>query len=384
MADVTPKAEPIEFIDLQAQRRRIGVRMDQAIAGVLTHGNYILGPEVERLEKQLAAHSGATHAIGCSNGTDAIGLALRALGAGPGDAVFCPSFTFAATGEAIALVGATPVFVDVEDTTFNMCPQSLEAAIASVKAAGTFKPVGVIPVDLYGQVADYRGINAVAESERLWVISDAAQSYGATMENRRVGTLARVTTTSFFPAKPLGCYGDGGAVFTDDADLAAHIRSLLFHGRSVHDKYDNIRIGMNARLDTLQAAILIEKLAVFDEEKIARQAAADYYTARLDGIVETPRVVPGATSVWAQYTIRVADRDGVKKRLEADGVPTNIYYPRPLHTQTVYKPYPVAPGGLPVSERLAATVLSIPMHPYLDRTTQDRVVDAIRRAVRNG
>jgi dTDP-4-amino-4,6-dideoxygalactose transaminase len=173
-------------------------------------------------------------------------------------------------------------------------------------------------------------------------------------------------------------------VFTDDADLAAHIRSLLFHGRSVHDKYDNIRIGMNARLDTLQAAILIEKLAVFDEEKIARQAAADYYTARLDGIVETPRVVPGATSVWAQYTIRVADRDGVKKRLEADGVPTNIYYPRPLHTQTVYKPYPVAPGGLPVSERLAATVLSIPMHPYLDRTTQDRVVDAIRRAVRNG
>jgi dTDP-4-amino-4,6-dideoxygalactose transaminase len=376
------EAAPIEFIDLQAQRRRIGARMDKAIADVLAHGQYILGPEVAKLEQQLAAHSGVRNAIGCSNGTDAIVLALRALGVGPGDGVICPSFTFAATGEAIALVGASPIFVDVDAHTCNMCPASLEAAIEAVEAEGRLRLVGIIPVDLYGQAAEYRRINAIAEAHGLFVIADAAQSYGATLDNRRVGTLARITTTSFFPAKPLGCYGDGGAIFTDDDELSAVIRSLLFHGRSVHDKYDNIRIGMNARLDTLQAAILIEKLALFDEEKIARQAAADYYTAALKDVVGTPTMVPGATSVWAQYTMRVENRDRVAATLKAEGIPTNIYYPRPLHTQTVYNAYPVAPGGLPVTEQLARTVLSIPMHAYLDRGTQDRVIDGVRRAVK--
>jgi dTDP-4-amino-4,6-dideoxygalactose transaminase len=379
-AKIPKSPEPIAFIDLKAQRRRLGARVDQAIARVLDHGQYILGPEVKVFEDRLAAHCGARHAIGCGSGTDALILALLALGARAGDAVFVPSMTFAATAEAVALLGATPVFVEVDETSFNMAADSLARAIDMIRAEGTFRPVGVIPVDLYGQPADYRAIGAVADRYGLWVVADAAQSYGASLAGRKVGRLARMTTTSFFPAKPLGCYGDGGAVFTDDDELAARVRSLLFHGKGA-DKYDNVRIGMNGRLDTIQAAVLIEKLAIFDDEMVRRQVIADRYAAGLAGAAELPLLMPGAISAWAQYTLVVDGREAVAAKLKADGIPTQVYYPKPLHLQTAYRHFPVAPGGLALTERLSATVLSLPMHPYLDEATQDRVVAAVRRAL---
>jgi dTDP-4-amino-4,6-dideoxygalactose transaminase len=379
-AKIPKSPEPIAFIDLKAQRRRLGARIDQAIARVLDHGQYILGPEVKVFEDRLAAHCGARHAIGCGSGTDALILALLALGARAGDAVFVPSMTFAATAEAVALLGATPVFVEVDETSFNMAADSLARAIDMIRAEGTFRPVGVIPVDLYGQPADYRAIGAVADRHGLWVVADAAQSYGASLAGRKVGRLARMTTTSFFPAKPLGCYGDGGAVFTDDDELAARVRSLLFHGKGA-DKYDNVRIGMNGRLDTIQAAVLIEKLAIFDDEMVRRQVIADRYAAGLAGAARLPLLMPGAISAWAQYTLVVDGREAVAAKLKADGIPTQVYYPKPLHLQTAYRHFPVAPGGLALTERLSATVLSLPMHPYLDEATQDRVVAAVRRAL---
>jgi dTDP-4-amino-4,6-dideoxygalactose transaminase len=379
-------SRPIAFVDLAAQRQRLGARIDRAIGNVLEHGQYILGPEVKTLEDRLAAHSGARHVIGCSSGTDALILALMALETKPGDAVFVPSFSFAATAEAVALVGATPVFVDIEETSFNLNPGRLGDAIEEIKRAGRLRPAGIIAVDLFGQPADFPAINRLAEAHGLWVIADAAQSYGATTSYgeggaaARVGTLARITATSFFPAKPLGCYGDGGAVFTDDADLAAIIRSTLVHGQGA-DKYDNVRIGLNARLDTIQAAILIEKLSIFDDEVAKRQAVAARYNAGLKSRVTTPNVGRNATSVWAQYTIVAERRDRIAANLREQGIPTAIYYPKPLHRQTAYRHFPVAGGSLPCSDRLAAQVLSLPMHPYLDAVTQDRIIDAVLRAL---
>jgi dTDP-4-amino-4,6-dideoxygalactose transaminase len=383
MSDValkTASAEPIAFIDLQAQRRRIEGRVKQAIDTVLAHGQFISGPEVKKLEDQLAAHCGAKHAIGCSSGTDALVLALMALRVGPGDAVFVPSFTFAATAEAVALVGATPVFVDCLADTFNIDVASLEAAVEMIKKAGKLRPVGVIAVGLFGQAPDFKAIDAVAGKHQLWSMDDAAQSYGASYDNRRVGTLAHVTTTSFFPAKPLGCYGDGGAIFTDDDELAEVMRSLLVHGKG-SDKYDNVRIGMNGRLDTIQAAILLEKMRIFDEEIAMRDEVAARYSESLRDVAQTPAVIGGANSVWAQYTIVVDDRDAVAAHLKTAGIPTAIYYSKPLHQQTAYKHYPAAPGGLAVSDDLAIRVLSLPMHPYLDRRSQDRVIAAVSSAV---
>jgi dTDP-4-amino-4,6-dideoxygalactose transaminase len=377
----TSSAEPIAFIDLQAQRRRIDGRIRAAIDAVLTHGQYILGPEVKRLEDQLAAYSGVKHAIGCSSGTDALVLALMALEVKPGDAVFVPSFTFAATAEAVALVGATPVFVDCVEATFNLDSRSLEAAVDMIRKGGAFRPVGVIGVDMFGQPADYDAVEKVASKHDLWVLADAAQSYGAKYNNRRVGAVGRIATTSFFPAKPLGCYGDGGAMFTDDDNLAALMRSILFHGKG-GDKYDNVRIGMNGRLDTLQAAILIEKIKIFDEEIEARDAIAARYSKALGDVVQAPEIIAGSTSVWAQYTILVNRRDAVVAALKAQGVPTAIYYPRHLAQQTAYKQYPVAPGGLAVSDRLSQRVLSLPMHPYLDHETQNRIVGAVTSALK--
>jgi dTDP-4-amino-4,6-dideoxygalactose transaminase len=384
MADIaTVSVEPIEFIDLRAQRRRIGARMDEAIRRVVEHGRFILGPEVAQLEQRLAEFCGARHVLTCANGTDALGLALMAKGAGPGQAVLVPSFTFAATAEAVAWYGATPIFVDVLADTFNMDPASLEAGIATARRLG-LTPSGVIPVDLFGLPAEYDAILAIAAANGMWVLCDAAQSFGASYRGQKVGAIGDLATTSFFPAKPLGCYGDGGAVFVDDDATIEILRSLRVHGQG-SDKYDNVRIGMNARLDTMQAAVLLEKLAIFAEEIEARDRVAARYHALLGDLVSVPEVPAGLTSVWAQYTIRVPagrDRDAIAARLKAAGVPTAVYYPKPLHTQTAYRDYPTAGNGLPVSDRLSAEVLSLPMHPYLDEPTQDRVVAALRAALR--
>jgi dTDP-4-amino-4,6-dideoxygalactose transaminase len=371
----------LPFIDLGAQRRRLGSRVDDAILRVLDHGAYIMGPEVKALEADLAAFCGARHVISCGNGTDALALVLMAKAVRPGHAILCPSFTFAATAEVVAWLGATPVFVDVDETTFNIDPASLAAAIRTAREKG-LDPIGLIPVDLFGQPVDYDAIAPVCEREGLWMLCDAAQSFGASYKGRRLGTFGLATTTSFFPAKPLGCYGDGGAIFTDDAELADVLRSLRVHGQG-EDKYDNVRIGMNGRLDTVQAAVLIEKLRIFEDEIAARNVVADRYRDGLANLVRTPVVAPGSVSTWAQYTIRVpsGQRDVLAAALKASGIPTAIYYPKPLHQQTAYKHYPVGGNGLPVSELLAAEVISLPMHPYLDEPTQDRIVAAVRRAI---
>jgi UDP-2-acetamido-2-deoxy-ribo-hexuluronate aminotransferase len=372
---------PIPFIDVAAQRRRLGRSVDEAIARVLGHCQFILGPEVHALEVELAEFCGARHVVSCASGTDALVLVLMAQGIGPGDAVICPSFTFTATAEVVALVGATPAFADVEEASFNLDPESLELACTAAREAG-LRPKAVIPVDLFGQPADYDRIMPVAEAEGLFVLDDAAQAFGATYKNRRVGALAPATATSFFPAKPLGCYGDGGAVLTDDEELAQVLRSLRVHGEG-HGKYDCVRIGLNGRLDTIQAAVLMEKLRIFPEEILARERVARRYSAGLADVAIVPRLASGSTSVWAQYTIRLASgrRDGLAAALKAQGIPTAVHYPVPLHRQQPYQHFPIALGGAPVSERLAEEVISLPMHAYLDETTQDRIIEAVRRAL---
>jgi dTDP-4-amino-4,6-dideoxygalactose transaminase len=369
---------PIPFIDLAAQRRRLGARLDEAILRVVDHGGYIMGPEVKELEKRLAAFADAKHCISCANGTDALALVLMAAGIGPGDAVFVPAFTFVATAEVVAWVGAAPVFVDVHEDTFNLDVNSLAEAFGEAGKAG-LKPRAVIPVDLFGQPADYRAILAFAAEHGLFVLSDAAQSFGARLDNRRVGTYGLATATSFFPAKPLGCYGDGGAVFTDDDELAAVIRSLRVHGQG-SNKYDNVRIGLNARLDTLQAAVLMEKLSIFEEEIESRDRIAARYNALLHEVGRVPALIPGASSVWAQYTLVPERREPIAAACKAAGVPTAVYYPIPLSRQTGYRHFPTAPRGVPVSERLSERVISLPMHPYLDEPTQDRIVEAVLSA----
>jgi dTDP-4-amino-4,6-dideoxygalactose transaminase len=370
---------PIEFIDLGAQRLRIGRRMDEAILRVVDHGKYIMGPEVAALETELAAFCGAKHVLSCANGTDALGLALMAKNLKPRQAVFVPSFTFAATAEVVVWFDAVPIFVDVREDTFNMDPASLEAGIAIARRSG-LEPVGVIAVDLFGVPADYEEIVAITETHRLWLTCDAAQSFGAVYRGRSVGTIGDITTTSFFPAKPLGCYGDGGAIFTEDDGAAAVLKSLRVHGQGT-DKYDNVRIGMNARLDTIQAAVLREKLAIFPGEIEARDRIAKRYDDLLGDAVTVPRVPADCTSVWAQYTVRLppaCNRDAVAAKLKGLGVPTAVYYAKPLHQQTAYRHYPVAGNGLPASDCLAGEVLSLPMHPYLDAAMQDRIVAAVK------
>lgn len=370
---------PIAFMDLATQQRRIKAAVDANLARVLAHGQYILGPEVGELEKQLAAFAGVKHAIGCASGTDALVLPLLARGIGAGDAVLSPSFTFIATAEAAVIVGATPVFVDVDPETFLLDPQSLTAAIAQARAQG-LRPAAVIPVDLFGQPADYAAIDTIARGEGLFVIADAAQSFGGARGGKRVGAMAPVTSTSFFPSKPLGCYGDGGAILTDDDEIAKTIRSLRVHGQGAH-KYDNIRIGVNSRLDSMQAAVLLAKLTVFEDELVARDRVAKRYDAALANVVRTPRIEPGVRSAWALYTIAASNRNRLAERLKARGVPTAIYYPIPLHRQQAYRSYPIAPGGLAVSERLADEVISLPMHPYLEPAAQDAVVAALRESL---
>ncbi|MDP9019475.1 MAG: DegT/DnrJ/EryC1/StrS family aminotransferase [Actinomycetota bacterium] len=375
---MTEPAPEVQLVDLGAQRRRLDGRIEAAMAAVLDHGRFVLGPEVGRFEEQLAALGGVAHAVGCSSGTDALLLALLAWGAGSGDAVFVPAFTFGATAEVVALVGATPVFVDVRADTFTLDPASLAAALEWVPRTG-LRPVGVIAVDLFGQPADYAGIGEVAAGAGLWVLADAAQSLGATLSGRPVGSLATATATSFFPSKPLGCYGDGGAVLTADADLADRLRSLRAHGRGV-SRFDHVRVGVNARLDTLQAAILLAKLEVFDDERTRRRGVAERYGERLAGVVTVPSVLAGATSAWACYTVVAPGRDRLAEALGGAGIASAVYYRKPLHHQPAFRPFPTAPGGLPVSERLAEEVLSVPVHPYLGVPAQARVVDVITAA----
>ena len=373
----------LPFIDLGAQRRRLGSLVDEAILRVVDHGQYIMGPEVAQLEADLSAFCGAEHVVSCGNGTDALAMVLMAKGVRPGDAVLCPSFTFAATAEVVAWLGATPVFVDIIEDTFNIDPASLEVGIRTARQLG-LKAVGIIPVDLFGAAADYDAVLPIAEREGLWVLSDAAQSFGGSYKGRRLGRFGLATATSFFPAKPLGCYGDGGAIFTDDAELASVLRSLRNHGQGI-DRYDNVRVGMNGRLDTIQAAILLEKLKIFDEEIAARNDVARRYAEGLRDVATVPCIQGGIVSTWAQYTIRVAPetRDALGPALRERGIPTAIYYPKPLHRQTAYRHYPCAGNGLPVSDKVAGEVIALPMHPYLDPDTQDRIIAEVRSCLRS-
>ncbi|MGE0564809.1 MAG: DegT/DnrJ/EryC1/StrS family aminotransferase [Pseudolabrys sp.] len=377
-----PPVAPLPFIDLAAQQRRLGSKIEEAIARVLAHGQYIMGPEVGALESALSEFCGAKHVISCGHGTLALEMVLRALNVKAGDAVLCPSFTFAATGEVVVMCGATPVFVDVHADTFNIDVASLDAGLATAKKHG-LNPVGVIPVDLFGQPADYDAIEPWCRANNLWMLSDAAQSFGASYRGRKVGTIGIATATSFFPAKPLGCYGDGGAIFTDDDDLAGVLRSLRNHGQG-SDRYDNVRVGTNGRLDTIQAAVLIEKLKIFADEIAARDAIAARYNEQLGDVAMVPTVAAGNTSVWAQYTIKIPaqKRDAFGSALKGQGIPTAIYYPKPLHRQTAFKDYPVAGNGLPVSDRIAQEVISLPMHPYLEPDIQGRIIAAARNALR--
>ena len=379
MSKPTAIKMPIPFIDLQAQRRRLGESVDQGMRRVLDHGQFIMGPEVPALETALSAFCGAHHVIGCANGTDALNLAMRALGIGPGDAVIVPAFSFSASAEAVVLVGATPVFCDVRGDSFNIDIASLTAAVETARKAG-LNPRAVMPVDLFGLPADYAALDAAAAAHGMLIIADAAQSFGASRGNRQVGTFGHIAATSFFPSKPLGCYGDGGAVFTADAETASLLRSLRQHGEG-RDRYDNVRIGINSRLDSLQAAVLLAKLSIFAEEIELRQKVAARYNAALADMVDVPVIDSKARSVWAQYTIKLDNRDRVAAGLKAVGVPTAIYYPRSLNHQPAYRDYPIVAGGVPVAEALASQVLSLPFHPYLDEATQDYIVDQLRAVI---
>jgi dTDP-4-amino-4,6-dideoxygalactose transaminase len=380
---------PIPFIDLHAQRKRLGQPLEDAILKVVRSGAYIMGPEIAELETALGAFGQAPHVLSCGSGTEALVLPLMAWGVGPGDAVFCPSFTFAATAEAAPLVGATPVFVDIDPDTYNIDAASLEAAILAVKTKGELTPKVIIAVDLFGQPADYPKLAEVAQRHGLKLIADSAQGFGCTLAGRHPIHWADVATTSFFPAKPLGAYGDAGAVLCKDARLHDLLVSLRVHGQAVksdldgmtfeHDpKYLNVRVGINGRMDTIQAAVLLQKLTIFEDEIAARNRVADRYAAGLADIVRTPKVIDNGVSVWAQYTIEVADRDGLAAALREQGVPTAVYYPIPIHRQNVYSAYPVAPGGLPVTDAKVGVVISLPMHPYLTEADQDLVIGAIR------
>ena len=360
----------IEFIDLKAQQARIKVQLDAAIARVLQHGQYILGPEVVELEEKLAAYTGAKHCITVANGTDALQIAQMALSIGPGDEVITPGFTYIATAETVALLGAKPVYVDIDPRTYNLNPALLQAAI-------TPRTKAIIPVSLYGQCADFDAINAIAAQHGIPVIEDAAQSFGATYKGRKSCSLSTIACTSFFPSKPLGCYGDGGAIFTNDDTLATVMRQIARHGQD--RRYHHIRVGVNSRLDTFQAAILLAKLRVFDEEMALRQQVATRYTQLLNeaGISTTPYIAPYNQSAWAQYTIQVPAREQVQEHLKMAGVPTAVHYPIPLNKQPAVADATVT---LPVGDAVAQRVMSLPIHPYLDDIRIAAIVYELRRA----
>ena len=400
----------MDFIDLKTQQQRIKAQLDANIQKVLAHGSYIMGPEVKELEKRLAAYTGAKHAISCASGTDALLMALMAYGVKPGDAIFTTPFTFIATAEVISLLGATPVFVDIDPKTFNIDPAKLKLAIQAVKTndpsiyplpitkvglpsplAGegkgegeTLRPRGIIPVDLFGLLADYEAIEAIAKEHGLFVIEDAAQSFGANYKGKMSCSYGDISCTSFFPAKPLGCYGDGGMCFTNDDHLAEVMESIRVHGKGGH-KYDNVRIGINGRLDTLQAAILLAKFDIFPEEVELRNQVAQRYTSLLtpNTSLLTPHVPQGNTSAWAQYSLLARDEDhrtALLKKLQDNKIPSAIYYPKPLHMQTAFASLGYEPGAFPVSKDIASRIFSLPMHPYLQESDQKLIVSALTTA----
>jgi dTDP-4-amino-4,6-dideoxygalactose transaminase len=374
--------DPIPFIDLKKQYEALKPRLEKALLAVAASVQFIGGPLIDQLEKALAEYVGASECVTCANGTDALILPLLAFDVGPGDAVFCPSFTFIATAEVAALRGATPVFVDIDPLTYNMSPEDLSEKIERVEKAGRLKPKVVIPVDLFGLPADFAKINAVAKKRDLLVLEDAAQGFGGLVSGQRAGSLAAIGATSFFPAKPLGCYGDGGAIFVSDRELADVFRSLRGHGAG-QSKYEHVRLGVNSRLDALQAAVLLEKLAIFPQELLARQVAAREYGRRLEGRVGLPFVPEGSLSSWAQYTIRVpaGSRDFLIERLKAHGVPTNVYYPMGLHRQPAFRTLEGIEKGpeadCPETDKAAKEVLSLPMHPYLEEAIIDRICSLV-------
>ena len=373
----------MDFIDLKAQLNRIRSKVDTRIKNVLDRGAFILGGEVQELETQLAQYTGAKHVITCANGTDAILIPLMAKGIGPGDAVFVPAFTFFATAEVVSLAGATPVFVDIDPISYNMCADSLEAQIQeTLKNHPDLTPKAVIAVDLFGLAADYHKISAVADKHGLLVLEDAAQGFGAQYYGKTSCNLAPIASTSFFPAKPLGCFGDGGAMFCNDDALAEIIKSIRVHGQGKH-KYQNVRIGLNSRLDTIQAAILLEKLAIFDDELDKRNLVAERYTNAFAGLIQTPVIPEHYYSSWAQYTLRTSQRDEMIEALKAKHIPTMVYYPIPLHLQKAYEYLGYQPGSLTNAENAAKEVISLPMHPYLTEEDQDKVIDAVTEFLSN-
>jgi UDP-2-acetamido-2-deoxy-ribo-hexuluronate aminotransferase len=359
----------MQFIDLKAQQARIKDKIDQRIQDVLAHGRYIMGPEVAEVEQKLAEFAGVKHVVSCGNGTDALSLAQMALGIKPGDEVITTPFTFVSTAETIAMLGAIPVFVDVDPKTFNLDANLLEEKI-------TDKTKAIMPVSLYGQCADMTAINAIADKYGIPVIEDAAQSFGATQHGKQSCGLSTIATTSFFPAKPLGCYGDGGAVVTNDDALAEKVRWLRNHGQRERD--DVQLIGMNGRFDTMQAAILLEKLAIYEDELRLRHEVATKYNTALKGIIDTPYIMPGNTSTYAEYTCTADNRDEIMARLKAAGIPTVVYYPVPSHLSPAYKYLGYKEGDLPQAEKAAKTVFSLPMHPYLTDVDIQRIAAACK------
>lgn len=374
--------DAIAFVDLKAQYTANKSAIDAALGAVLEHGKFIMGPEVSAFEKQLAEFTGASEVVACSSGTDALLMIMMAEGIEPGDAVFVPAFTFTATAEVLLLLGATPVFVDVDADDFNMDPADLQKKIDAVKQEGSLRPKGILAVDLFGLPADYPTLSGIADANGLLLWDDAAQSLGGSIGDAKVGTLTRATAVSFFPAKPLGCYGDGGAVLCNDKAMADTMRSIRAHGKG-GEKYDIIRVGLNARLDTMQAAILMAKLPVFADELVRREEVACAYDKRLSNAVKTPTRREGHQSAWAQYTIQVpaVNRDTLAASLKEKGVPTAVYYPKPMHLQTAYAGFGDGEGSLPVSEMLPGVVLSLPMHPYLTEPQIDRITDSIMASV---
>ncbi|QSX36036.1 DegT/DnrJ/EryC1/StrS family aminotransferase [Shewanella sedimentimangrovi] len=366
----------MQFIDLAAQYQHLKDKIDARIQTVLNHGHYIMGPEVKELEQRLSEYVGVKHTITCANGTDALTLALMVLGVKEGDAVFCPTFTFFATAETIAYEGATPVFVDSDIDTFNISPFDLEKRIKETISEGRLTPRAIIAVDLFGLPADYPAIKRIAEKYNLKIIEDAAQGFGGEINGQRAGSFGDIATTSFFPAKPLGCYGDGGALFTNNDDYAALLESYRVHGKG-KDKYDNVRIGMNSRLDTIQAAILLEKLVAFPQELINRNKAAEKYSKDLKGIYKIPTIPEGYLSSWAQYTLVADDREAEMAKYRQQGIPTMVYYATCMHQQTAFKNMGYKDGDFPVAEMLAKTVFSLPMHPYLPEEHQSDILEIV-------
>jgi UDP-2-acetamido-2-deoxy-ribo-hexuluronate aminotransferase len=370
----------ISFVDLIQQFRRLEPTLRQRLNDVFTHGQYIMGPEVLELERDLADFVSVSHVIGCASGTDALLIPLMAHDVGPGDAIFTTPFTFVASAEVIALLGATPVFVDIDPRTFNIDPLSLTQAVDRIRDSGELRPRGIIPVDLFGIPADYDAIEAIAEKYQLFVLEDAAQSFGAWYKGRRTGSLGDMAATSFFPAKPLGGYGDGGAIFTNDDGLVEKLHSIRVHGQS-GDRYNNVRVGLNARLDTLQAAVVLAKMTIFEEELDTRQRVASQYRERLQDVVHVPHVPAEIVSSWAQYSILSNYRDAIHSGLASAGIPTAIYYPIPLHLQTVFGYLDHKAGDFPICEEVSCKIISLPMHPYLTEVQIERICDGVITAV---